>query len=497
MSILELLKKLSKKELKELKEKFNVEKLEELYDKLTKRIVIIVNYGTDNDLETINNLLENKSVQSVSDTLVESFIVYKEKNNYYLTEEALEAFEDFDLTYAILLTRVNAVEYYLLTNGALKKNEIIKLCQESGYMITEEELEMIMDGSLYVVKNDIVYYDDKLDITYNEVSDRKIANCFVMDMVTCLSTYLFPLMVSDALQEHLIKDDKLEDIAPQKIVLTFMSAEKSDKITKKYLKDINIKLSKEEKELLDMVEGLVKSSMPIWTCGGYSIVEANHLVSDEEYENCLNSICEVNFNDCINAFESEYLESNFWDADLLEDNDALYILAYVTLNGVMGIRELEDILKNKHNLKISKKKIISYADSFNIIHDDKYLYIIQEEEIVSMVKFAHNMIKDYKVIENPSETLEHYNTMLEKFSKLLGEYVIGQEKILDITLLLAIFPNDVNGIKQFIKEEKIKIKKGKDVNELARKLEKLSKDMPVWMLSGHTANEYKESKMIK
>lgn len=497
MSILELLKKLSKKELKELKEKFNVEKLEELYDKLTKRIVIIANYGTDNALETINNLLENKSVQSVSDTLVESFIVYKEKNNYYLTEEALEAFGGFELEEGKFSTHLNAVEYYLLSNGALKKNEVIKLCQKSGYNITEEELEMIIDGNLYVEKNDIIYYDDELDITYNEVKERKVANCYVMDMTICLAVYLFPLMVREALWKQFHDDEGLNEMIPQRIVLTFMSAEKSEKITKKYLKDINFKVSKEEKSLLEIMEGIVKSSMPIWTCGGFSIVEANKIVTEEEYQNCLHTICEINLAEYAGMFESELTESNFWDADLLEDNDALYILAYVTLNGVMGIGELEDILKNKHNLKISKKKIISYADSFNIIHDDKYLYIIQEEEIVSMVKFAHNMIKDYKVIENPSETLEHYNTMLEKFSKLLGEYVIGQEKILDITLLLAISPNDVNGIKQFIKEEKIKIKKGKDVNELARKLEKLSKDMPVWMLSGHTANEYKESKMIR
>lgn len=494
MSIYEILKKLPKKDLKKLYETSNTEDIDSLYNKLKERIKIIVNYGTDRELEMIKNILDGKDVQRVSDILLCCYVVYKEKKNFYLTKEALEVFENFNLTDGKSVTHLNVVEYYLLTNGSLKKAEIIKLCNESGYCVTENELNGFIDLKLYTEIDGIVYYDYEISKTYNEVKERKIADCFFMDMVTGLTTYLFPLMIRDVLHYHWKKDSDLEYFVPHKILLTFMSCEESEKVTKKYLKDINIKLAKKEKEILNIVEDIVKSCIPIWTLGGYSIIEASKIISSQDFESCLKSIYEIDFN---KMFDLGDLESDIWDEDLLEDNDALYVLAYVTINGVIGISELEDILKQNHNVKLNKKKIISYAESFNIIHDDKYLYTIQDKEVVSMIKFSHNVTKDYKIVENPYKTLEKYNDTLEKISKIVEEYIVSQEKIFDVIMLLALSPSDADGIKYFIEKEKIRMKKGKNIDELTKKLEKLSEDMPAWMLSGYTEKEFEERKKIK
>lgn len=494
MSIYEILKKLSKKDLKKLHETLNTEDIDSLYNKLKEHISIIVNYGTDRELEIIKNILEGKDVQRVTDILLCCYVVYKEKKNFYLTKEALEAFENFNLADRKSAAHLNAVEYYLLTNGSLKKKEIIKLCNESGYCVTENELDDFINLKLYTEKDGIVYYDYEISKTYNEVKERKIADCFLMDMVTGLTTYLFPLMIRDILHYHWKEDSESECFVPHKILLTFMSCEKSEKVTKKYLKDINIKLSKKEKEILNIVERIVKSCIPVWTCGGYSIIEANKIISSQDFESCLKSICEIDFN---KMFDLGELEGDIWDEDLLEDDDALYVLAYVTINGVIGISELKDILEKHHKVKLNQKKLISYADSFNILHDDKYLYVIQDKEVISMIKFSHNVTKDYKIIENPYKTLEKYNDKLEKITKIVEEYVVSQEKAIDVIMLLALSPSDADGIKYFIEKEKIGIKKGRNINELTKKLEKISEDMPAWMLSGYTEKEFEERKKIK
>lgn len=114
-----------------------------------------------------------------------------------------------------------------------------------------------------------------------------------------------------------------------------------------------------------------------------------------------------------------------------------------------------------------------------------------------MIKFSHNVTKDYKIVENPYKTLEKYNDTLEKISKIVEEYIVSQEKIFDVIMLLALSPSDADGIKYFIEKEKIRMKKGKNIDELTKKLEKLSEDMPAWMLSGYTEKEFEERKKIK
>lgn len=472
MKLKECLEKTTKKKLEEINNEYSEEKLtiEQLEEQILVNLPVKSITFSDKEFKCLFDLKDNKKIDKIENYLLDMGYVYKIKNDYILPEEIhslLESFGDINAKDERLMF---IVSFYISANGALDIDKLVELVCKSGIKITKEKLQKIIKKDNYIVEKNRVYLGEIVKVILkninlsNHFEEYKVFNLKeVMDIVNLKEEY-FPNEVKKRLKNKVADNNQIEGIISYFISSLSLGAEVSD-LVDELMNEKILKISKKEKnELIDFLNN-IEEIIPLWTAGGYSYLE----LYDEEEER-------------INRLKKLSLKENA--IDIIEK---LYnqILIYVTINGVIDINDLVNILNEHHGLGVSKEdilEIISNDENINIYKN--YLNVVEnDKEIIKELLKSKKVKNEYKIIDDAEKTLDEFDEKYDELEKVIEDYNInGDAK--DTILSVMMFKNSDEEMLMAILEYfqvKVNLKK---VTELSKKLNSIKKQMPSWQLNG-------------
>jgi len=233
---------------------------------------------------------------------------------------------------------------------------------------------------------------------------------------------------------------------------------------------------------------------------------------DEDFSNilfeCQNGVWDINvINDMMIEFGQAFIYQDndnvrvFMPDEIFEivmdnmddelDTDDL-VISYITMNGLIPKKKLQELLKENHDIDISIKeldKIVSKTE--NLIKKDLYMMIDFEDETKNLLD-VKTMLSYRKVDMSLMETENDFFDELEEFfeekklSNKIKEDVIG---FFASTLKMATYSKDF--FDYYLENNGIELT-NKDKKELLSIVSRYKNDIPIWVYNGYTINEYNE-----
>ena len=168
-----------------------------------------------------------------------------------------------------------------------------------------------------------------------------------------------------------------------------------------------------------------------------------------------------------------------------------YLHAYITINGVINLDILVDVLNKHHNLNVTKEELIKLAEvDYQIKNDSICLVEVNDEdfELLNSKKEKQQDMYIIKDLEEVERELEEYDRYLEK---ILTDYKLEVEVITIFNTLMqnAVFME--NAIPFVLAQFNIKMPLKKQ-HKLYEDLRKSTKNRRLWYLNGFKLNEVKQ-----
>ncbi len=472
MKLKECLEKTTKTKLEKINNEYSEEKLtiEQLEEQILVNLPVKSITFSDKEFKCLFDLKDNKKIDKIENYLLDMGYIYKIKNDYILPEEIhslLESFGDINAKDERLMF---IVSFYISANGALDIDKLVELVCKSGIKITKEKLQKIIKKDNYIVEKNRVYLGEIVKVILKNVNlfdhfeEYKVFNLKeVMDIVNIKEEY-FPNEVKKRLKNKVADNNQIEGIISYFISSLSLGADVSD-LVDELMNEKILKISKKEKnELIDFLNN-IEEIIPLWTAGGYSYLE---LYNEEEER--------------INRLKKLSLKENVFD--IIEK---LYnqILIYVTINGVIDINDLVNILNEHHGLGVSKEDILEIiSNDENIYIYKNYLNVVEnDKEIIKELLKSKKVKNEYKIIDDAEKTLDEFDEKYDELEKVIEDYNInGDAK--DTILSVMMFKNaDEEMLMAILEYFKVKVNL-KKVTELSKKLNSIKKQMPSWQLNG-------------
>ena len=485
MKLEQCLEKLSPKDKKRLKENYKLENnstledlASEIISSLTEEIFIL----TDEEINTLKSLDKRKKV---SNELLQKGYIYKEDNQYILPEEMNLIIKEL-LTKELLDERLLlAVKFYLTANGAIKITDLVRLIKESGINTTKEEIKSLIKDAA-IIKNNRIYYnevalelDRKIHLVEKISGNYKVFNLKEIPNLLYLKEEYFPKKIDEILEKKVKEEAKRNFLSMIMVETSMIGIMDEDEIIESITKG-EVKLRTNEKEkILDILEE-VTDILPTWLDGGSSFLED---INEEERKEKIEEYCKTRK-----------------DTSIMEimNNIYRYILTYVTINGVMELDKLTEILQTNHGLEITKENILTLIEDDGYIKVTKnYLNIMDNDldTIKELMKIKNNF-SNYKIIENAEKTLEEFDDHYDKIEEILKEYQIEGEACDTILSLFLIKELSKEELTMILDCFPIKLS-SKLIKELSERLKNERKEMPTWEHNGFKSVELNQDKKAK
>lgn len=396
--------------------------------------------------------------------LIEKYMLFKIDDNYYFPKE----FEDFLLDTEQEEFNENKaniiIDYYIMINGIIKMDRLISLVKKSGFEITKDDIIKIVNekDSTYIIRDDVVYYNDfAIFLDENELfeleiddADRKIVDFNeALAKIMGITTFVYSSDVFETLKKLKLSEDKLISLI-QSVFGYIMSGSDDEEIFENIFeaRDIELK-SKEKEELYEMIWD-ISFQTPSWNLGGYSRED----------------IC---------VFEEE-------------EEIKFYIIGYILINGVIKVDKLLEILREYHDIDITKKELINIIkydiEEINATAFKDYICYSKISSKELNLVLSLKLIEDYKIIEDLQELLNGEDDFYDKLDILCNKYGLTEssKRELFFALRLGIISKDfINNILTNNCNLLIPVM----IDALYKDLLTLMNNTRMWILNGYTPSE--------
>ena len=325
MSMNEALKKLKKPKMTKKQKK------EYIKGYILAKYLTFIMFSSEEELSKLEKLISTKTI--TDDTLqmlkmlINERLIFKVENGFCFPEDLKKVNKDTknlnlkeDKT-SILTT------YYMLTNGVLEVSKLVDLITKSGFKTTEKEIIEISRTNGYKLDKDVIYFDNFAVESNKNNELLKLKNALdykVVSIDDAINTLVFleaPQLLAESktvLRKFFLDDIDLEETLDSMFKMLLLGWNDKQNIDK-LLKSKKIKLGK-DKEKFDESLIEVSHSMPNWFLNGYS----KHEIF------------------CKDDFDMDELEE--------EEKIILYIVSYVSINGIISIDKLlENIILKYQN----------------------------------------------------------------------------------------------------------------------------------------------------
>ena len=481
ITIEDYLKSLTSKEVNELFEKISSdfitpkkritrrEKIETIIaDALTSFMINIITF-TDAEVKQFNDLIEGKSIKNISPKFTNNSFVLKIDDQYIIPNEIKEMYTSELITKAQESKEILVLSYYLEVNGVLEINQLIKLMKASGISITKKKIIDYSKENGYIIKKDLIYINQLAvlidqDLNIHHLKKENAYREFVIEEMIATQLEMEEENYEDKIKAILSKKTKNKQtlLCDASIIYNMIGVgyDYQQNIVE-FLESQKIKLNESEQEKLMTLADEIYWYYPSWELNGYCEAE----LSEDEFE-----------------------DEVFEDLSPKEQVEA-YINVYLTLNGVMPIDKLLEILTINHKLNITKNdliKIASKVEETTIFNN--YLCIEGAEEIIDEIMPIKNMLNQYKVIEDIDEIIDEIWSITNRIVDLGLEYNLDEEVASGLEQIMRMGGIDEEILEAFLEDNDYKLSPKKQ-KELLKELSLIQKDVRVWELNGFKKSE--------
>lgn len=426
---------------------------------------------TDEEIKQINNIIEGKKVKDISSKLINSDFVFKIEDNYVIPEELKDMFLITQSEKTLKEKFLFVISFYMEVNGILEVNKLLELTKATGFNITKKELLEYIKEKDFIIKKDLIYLNDlaiHLDETidmHNLKKEKEYKVFTIEEMISLqmeLATENYMEQISKILSKKLKNSKKIIDCSNAICNMASIGYNYQDDINS-LLEIEKIKLTDKDKIKLDMIVDDIFWYYPTWELNGYSDCELS--VGYEEDENI--------------AFE---------DLSPKEQTEA-YINMYLSINGVIELDKLYNIIVTNHNININKNifiKIVSELNEFVI--EGEYLCVEGAEELIDEMMPLKNMLKEYKIIEDIDLLLEEQLEITDRIVEIGFKYNLDEDFTTAIEQIMRMGGIHEEMLVAILEESGYKLASKKQ-KELLSELLKVQKDVRVWGLNGFKTRE--------
>lgn len=483
----DFLKKLSKKERGQLSPWIDEEDNELLFN-TNKFQLLSIMLLTDGEIEELSNIIKDKKTKLVSKFLLDNKLVFKDKNNYVITNNVVQAFSDFMKSGKLLERNKAIIYYYMNINGMIKMSKLIELCKKTGIIATKENINKIIKESSAILKNNIIYLNPIAEHLakskeFREAkndNDYKILNIeeILMDINYIIKSN-FPAQISEVIRKKVSKK-QLVEISHYIYYLACSGFEYEESIQTTF-EDLNVKLSNKEWDSLKVILTDIENTIPLWSLNGYISWEIEE--NDDEYDE--NDYYEDDFQ---NEDDLKY-EQELLDELKIEEKVKIYLYTYIKLNGLIQINKFLEILKDNHSINLSEKELKKFIKSFdNIYVIEDYLCGDKLEKEDFLFILSTKKRSNYKIVDNVFEFNFEDELYEDEFSDLCEEYGMNEEQTGRFRFLINVGMFNEEMLPILLDDFHIHMPLKKQ-REFMGELKITIKNLRLWNLNGFNQNE--------
>lgn len=447
------------------------EKIEYAYSNILANYMSLLILLNQDEVSKLEKRIYSSVTNKIEKDLIDNYYVFEIEGKYFIPEELKGVFTKFNSKETESGKKNLLMSYYILVNGLLKIETLISLMDKSSYNVTKKEIISLAKKEHYIIKDDIIYL--------NEIAESFNGNNELLNLKE-LSEYKVA-STSDAILEMAM----LEKLNPTKQISSFLKQKVKNKNEREEASEIIyniITLTQDYEEILDDILDEFN-------------INLNENELDEFYE-ILNSLCHVLPSWILNGYAPHELycneiEENNEDSfeDLPEDDKKeIYIVNYLTINGIIKIDKVVDLLTNNHNLKTNRKEVIkivkenNFDDRICIINDYICTADFEKEDFewLSSIKKSDN----YKVINDMDKLMDDMEENDINFETICDNYNIDEniKNELGTVMTVGILNEDLLHMILEKNSSPILLKKQ---NNLYKELKSVIKNTRMWMLNGY------------
>lgn len=427
----------------------------------------------------IEKRIYSSKTNKIDQDLIDNNYIFEINNEYFVPEELKEIFTHFNSKEVDSGKKNLLISYYILVNGLLEIETLIDLMQKSSYNITKKEIITFVKKENYIIEDNIIYLNEivKMINRNNELLELKETNEYkVVDI-----------------NEAMLELAMLEKLNPSKRISSFLKQKVKNKDERKKVSEIIYNIISLDQNFEENLDNLLN------VCN----INLNEDELDEFYD-ILESLCHVLPSWSLNGYTPHELycnETEGYDDGKFEDlpdddKKEIYIINYVTINGVIKIDKLVDLLTNNHKLKTNKKEIIkivkdnSIDDNICVIDDYICTTNFDKEDFKWIISLKKS--DNYKVIRDIEELVNELEDNDINFDIICEDYNIDENIKDELRSLLTIglLNEDILSMTLNKNSHTIPLKKQ---NSLYKELKSAMKDTRMWILNGYKPSELNSS----
>lgn len=360
------------------------------------------------------------------------------------------------------------ISFYLEINGVLEINKLIELAQSSNISLTKNTILKYTQKEAFIIKENIIYLNplaQYLDKNINLHKQKKTLPYKTYSLEEIIDTTYeieqanYQTKIKEILSP-IIKDKKnLSNISEFIYNITKVGYDYEDNI-QKLLELENIKLTKEQETNLKDIINEMYWCHPTWELNGYRKIDLE------------------------NEDEADFEELS------KKEQIEIYIHIYTTLNGVIEIDKLVEIITKEHNIKPTKQeisKIIKQSETLSRTNQYIHLNELTTTAIQNLMKHK-NKLKNYKIIDDINEITTDIFNMTNNLIEIGYKYNLTKEIINHIERIIKAGTLNQKAFQIIIKKECFEIS-SKQEQALFKELEHLQNQTRVWLLNGYKPEE--------
>lgn len=457
-------------ELKPSKKKLTIkDKIETIEAQIISGFMVHSFTFNDKELEELDNLIKGKKVENISQKLLDNNFAFKIDNIYIVPQEIIEM-HNYSIENNLVEKRKKlAIQFYLLANGVLEITKLIELLKETGLKLTKKELIKLAKEDNYIVDKSLIYLDHFAQDLDNELNMHEMKQeidyrVFTLEEILSVQMQLETENYEEKINKIISKKVKnkkqslkIAEFIRHMATVGYIYQENIESL----LKTENISLNEKEKESLLELADEIYWYYPVWQLNGYCEAE---LSNDDE------------------------LDSSFEDLSPLEQIDA-YINIYLTINGIIEIDKLLEILTINHKLSITKQELIKIATNIEeLTIYNNYFCIEGAEELIDEMMPVKRMLNQYKIIEDIDKEFDAIWSITDKIIDLGFKYELDEDLTAGLEQVMRMGGVDEVILKDILEEEGYTLSTKKQ-KELLKELSIIQKDVRIWSLNGFKKSE--------
>ena len=254
-------------------------------------------------------------------------------------------------------------------------------------------------------------------------------------------------------------------------------------------------------KLIMMISGIIVSEASFFTKEEYSAMvnsEFSYSISEDSFlggfvyaymeDGKRHIVVPLEIKQVLDSINPDELDSEDEDLDELTADD--YIVGYISINGVIEIEYLKELLDDRHDIVMSCDEIVDIATSYNNVHKykGKYLTVLNNDDIIDKLIEVKSLNDDYQIFTYD------INNQEQEFVSAIVDFVNDtfddEDKIQYIysyiyqTLKLGIYGNKT--LDALVYEENLSKNEQKKIDEFCKKYKN---KIAIWNLNGYTFNE--------